>query len=364
MSSTAERLETAARYGITAESKLNLVSFDNLKVVTAGIQCKIDPAVVETLNPMAISRFFHVKEGEIPHNQRKYKQQKLVYPDSFNVPGQILHVKYRDPCSDTIYKRGINRVKDDKEDTCFPNNITFDIGTLHRIVSVKLSRSIVIAGIRGIDEFMEVTGYFLAHLRGYQRTINEYHATKDESLLAELVKDRPENEHAWIIDFVRSGGNLYTSTAEDGIDIPLIDYSVNMIKLSTHFCTPISRSHLCQVLRGVFKINISSAQNTQGIYFRHFIDDSCHTITINQSGYFTYIGSELGVDYRSKMLPLYNTLMRLIIENFCNVASLHRTVTESKYYEDAYARENEHRFETEREIIMNGPFLEEESAEV
>lgn len=292
--------------------QIPLVPFEKLEPTTITLTVPLPHITV--LNLKAIYLLLPLSPYAIHHtNILRSKQGKVIYPIEYNVPGEILSLRYGE------YTRGIKRTNS----AAFPTSITIDIGTSIRPISIKFSQTIKLTGAPNFKIVDEAVNNLLQQII----QANEYLKYVQNNLeIAFVVRqkffDRQANytpEEQTIKDIF----NLWTrefSTDDEKIgflDTFILEFSgalyegeltpgkcqSEMINLPFELGFTVNQQAIAKVFNEYpFECcynNVRTSTTIMVIYHTHKIDrqgkkiPAQYSFRINKSGYVTHSGSSL-----------------------------------------------------------------------
>lgn len=314
-----------------------IYDFDRLKPVTMTVIASYD---VDELNLPAIFVFLPVTQKKLPaHLSVQKKQGKIRLPPEFNIPGEILSMRYNHQV------RGIVRSEKAKS---FSHSIIIDIGTSDRIISVKLSRKLEFTGATSIaiareaaESILRQTKQCQEDLQFIQNNLEQAFEIKEKFVKGQQVNaDNKVESRVWKIftektrgytqehvgDFLNFMLNfnrpLYTGSLE------LQQFECEMANILFNLGYPINQLAFVNIMnhppfRCTFN-NYKSASSVAVYYYYTKVDRNTgqpkqakHTIRVNQSGHVRHSGPKL-----ESMKAVYYAFMQRVIQHHEEIRSV------------------------------------------
>jgi len=166
-------------------SRVPIRAFDKLYHTTSTIVFPLPN--VTGLNMPAIFALLPILNITLPEESNlQYKAGKIRYPSEFNIPGEIISMKYGHDFRGILRSLGLP----------FPTAITIDIGTSIRPVSVKFSQTIKITGPPTFEVAEEAVNAIINKIQIIQKWMS-------------LIKNNNDIFNQVINDFQKNGNDLY-----------------------------------------------------------------------------------------------------------------------------------------------------------
>lgn len=314
-----------------------IYDFNLLKPVTMTVIASYD---IDELNLPAIFVFLPVTQKRLPaHLNVQKKQGKIRLPTEFNIPGEILSMRYNNQV------RGIVRSEKAKS---FSHSIIIDIGTSDRIISVKLSRKLEFTGPTSIGIAREAAEHILSQIKQCQEDLQFIQDNAEKSmeikapfLKAEEINEKDEVEsRIWKIFTEKTRGYpqehveeflnfmlsfsrpLYTGS------LKLYEFECEMANILFNLGYPINQLAFVDIMnqapfRCTFN-NYKTASSVAVYYYYTKYDRNTgqpkqakHTIRVNRSGHVRHSGPNL-----ESMKAVYYAFMQRVIHHHEEIRSV------------------------------------------
>ena len=161
-------------------------SFDKLYRTTSTVVFPL-PNVTGLNLPAIFSLLTTLVIKNIDQFNFEHKSGKIIYPPEFNIPGEIISMKYGRKFRGVIRSQSIP----------FPTAISIDIGTKVRPVSVKFSQTIKITGPPTFETAEEAVNSIINKIQSIQRWLNLTKANKEilDKVYDEIKNSDELDEH-------------------------------------------------------------------------------------------------------------------------------------------------------------------------
>lgn len=316
-----------------------VANFDKLNAVTMTVIISYD---VTELNLDAIFALLPVTSKMLPENCKR-KQGKIQFPTEFNVPGEILSMRYKNNV------RGIVRSESARS---FSHSIIIDIGTSERIISLKLSRpTLELTGPTSYEIAKEAAQYILNYIRECQDELN---FIRNNYEVAKKIKDdfvhnpeyktnAPSEER--ILNFYKRQTRGYSVEIIDKFLDFILEFKRNLYEgtLNMDECNCVMANILFNLGYSVNLVNFAKVMNDQPfeciysniknsssapvLYHYSKYDRTTgkeipakHTIRVNRSGHVKYSGPGL-----KAMRPIYYIFMKRVLLHYDEIKSIEQS---------------------------------------
>lgn len=292
-------------------------SFDRLETTTLTVVSPLEK--IQALNLPAIFALLPVAKIDLSVSLPK---GKFRYPKEWNMPGQIISMRYG-PLT-RGYKR---KRKKDKE--AFPTAITLDIGTHYRPVNIKFSQTMKITGAPNFLAVKEAIEGLLNLIKDVQNVcLKEKETPNTNTGLKWLYDSFDPEEHGQLKNFLdQFDGVLYQG------ELQAKKYQLEMINMAFDLGLMVNRKHLAEIVnQEPFNCWYNNVVPSRKLLIYHYypkvtkkskISPGKQTIKVVDTGHALFSGPN-----PDQMRLIYNTFMLRLLQNYDYVTSSVQNIRE------------------------------------